>query len=194
VCGGCEFLRAFNAESLVGGFGLHSSVFVAWMLSHACMHLLCDKPFALQLIPESLHVILQSARFVAQRYKVRGEPVGRIVVCRIEAFIQELQLSAEVLNVVIKVLDSCVSGMRKERSSNLTSSEKPVILCGMGERTRWLVVQQASKRSGAPGIISAQKVFPSLHSDSEQLTNDTAITITISVNLVVAMICLYYHW
>jgi hypothetical protein len=137
------------------------------------MHLLRDKPFALQLIPESLHVILQSARFVAQRYKVRGEPVGRIVVCRIEAFVQELQLGAKVLNVVVEVLSSCVSGMRSDRSSSLTSSEKPVMLCGMDERKRRLVVHQASTRFGASGIISVQKVFPSPRSDSERPTNDT---------------------
>ena len=53
-------------------------------------YLLSRQALALKLIPEALHVVLQSARLVAQRQQVSSQPVGRIVVCRIEAFIQEL--------------------------------------------------------------------------------------------------------
>jgi len=57
------------------------------------------------LIPEALHVILQPAAFIPKRDEIRGKPIGRIVVRRIEAFVQELQLHAEVGDVRVKVLE-----------------------------------------------------------------------------------------
>jgi hypothetical protein len=52
------------------------------------------------------------------------------VICRIEAFVQKLQLHAQVLDVCVQVLETIVSGVKEVRSVVLTSSEKPVILYG----------------------------------------------------------------
>lgn len=68
-------------------------------------HLLNPQPLTLQLVPEALHVILQPAAFISERDEIRSKPIGRIVVCRIEAFVQELQLRAEVGDVRVKVLE-----------------------------------------------------------------------------------------
>lgn len=59
------------------------------------------------------------------------------MVCSIEALVQVLQLRAQVVNVLVEVLEGSVSKMRETKSEFLTSSEKPGISYGMrvGQRS-----------------------------------------------------------
>lgn len=73
-------------------------------MSPSKAHLLCGQALTLKLISEAFHIVLKPACLVAQRQQIGCQPVGRIMVGRIEALVQELQLRAEILNVPIEVL------------------------------------------------------------------------------------------
>jgi hypothetical protein len=85
------------------------------------------------------------------------------MVCRIEAFIQELQLCAQILNVLVKVLEGFVSERGEKRSVILTSSENPVMLDASGGKSGFpgFVGQRFKLRIGEAGFISASKLLPS---------------------------------
>lgn len=52
-------------------------------------YLLLRQSLAFKLVPKPLHVVMQSTRFVAQRYKIRRQPVGGIVICRLKSLVEK---------------------------------------------------------------------------------------------------------
>jgi hypothetical protein len=82
------------------------------------------------------------------------------VICRIEAFVQKLQLRAQVLDVCVQVLETIVSGVKEVRSVALTSSEKPVILYGDAETKAGFVHEVLEPRVGLQGLSPHGRCVP----------------------------------
>jgi hypothetical protein len=72
----------------------------------ACVYLLLCQPLAFKLVPEPLHIVMQSARFVSQRYKICRKPIGGIVIGRLKSLVEKQQLGAQIADMLVKILMS----------------------------------------------------------------------------------------
>jgi hypothetical protein len=79
---------------------------------------------------------------------------------RIEAFVQKLQLCAQVFDVGVEVLERIVSEVKEVRSVALTSSEKPVILYGDAEKKAGFVHEVLEPRVGLQGLSPHGRCVP----------------------------------